>query len=206
MVLALTAANVVAPGGAFPYNTGNPDIFVGDGALKECFKSVPDVWKAPGVMSLSVLSVALAGSLQYDVSVGDMRFGAMPTLAYLDHLLSACDAFAPHNFASEATFDAASAQVSAWLVQAALPRIAIFDLQACEAAVGFQAAGEAMTPIVQHLRVGSFGGSDGRMKNYLLCAHFSGVPAMVNEYNRASCSEAVPLTQALILGGLPGGF
>jgi hypothetical protein len=69
-------------------------------------------------MSLSVLSVALAGSLQYDVSVGDMRFGAMPTLAYLDHLLSACDAFAPHNFASEATFDAASAQVSAWLVQA----------------------------------------------------------------------------------------
>ena len=136
MVLTLTAANVLAPGGAFPYNTGNPDVFVGDGALKECFKSVSDVWKAPGVMSLSVLSVALAGSLQYDASVGDMRFGAMPTLAYLDHLLNTCDAFAPHSFASEATFDALSAQVSAWLVQEALPRIAIFDLQACEAAVG----------------------------------------------------------------------
>jgi len=107
--------------------------------------------------------VALAGSLQYDASVGDMRFGAMPTLAYLDHLLNACAAFEPHNFGSETTFDAASAQVSAWLAQAALPRITHFDLQACEAAVGLQAAGEAMAPIVQHLRVGSFGGSDGRI-------------------------------------------
>jgi hypothetical protein len=119
MVMTLAAVNVVTPGGAFPYNTGSPNVFVGDGALKECFKSVLGVWKVPGVMSLSVLSVALAGSLQYDASVGDMQFGAMPTLAYLGHLLNACDAFAPRNFASEATFDAASAQVSAWLVQAA---------------------------------------------------------------------------------------
>jgi len=29
---------------------------------------------------------------------------------------------------------------------------------------------------------------------------------MVSEYNRGSCSETVPLTQASILGGLPGGF
>jgi hypothetical protein len=99
-----------------------------------------------------------------------MRFGAMPTLAYLGHLLSACDAFAPHKFASEATFDAASARVSAWLVQAVLPRIAIFDLQACEAAVGLQAAGEAMMPMAQHFRVSSFGGSDERMKLPPVCS------------------------------------
>lgn len=121
-----------AAAGAYPHTRGNPILDMENGVLAQFLSGLSGLWDGNLEIKLSNAALLLVGPLHAAPDVLPMRFGAAPTVPFLNSLAAIAESALPAAQAPAKTFDSATQTLRTVLAAAGAPSHATpGDFQAC---------------------------------------------------------------------------